>query len=104
MEPIETIAFLGDKEFSICLRPKSLNVLGTCDVKKQLIVASNGYKTLEYTLSNIKFNPSLQESVITAIGYVGCNKMSKGVCYKDQEILGTIDKLPIEYLGAVAHI
>lgn len=104
MEPIETTAILADKEFSICLRPKSLNILGTCDVKKQTIVASNGYKTLDYTIKNIKWNSDMQSSVITAIGYVGCNKMSKGVCYNDQTILGTVEKLPIEYLGAIVYM
>lgn len=104
MEHMETTAVLADKEFSICIRPISLNILGTCDVNKQTIVASNGYKTLDYSISNLKLFPTTQRSVITAIGYKGCNNMAKGVCYEDQKILGTIDKLPIEYLGAVVSI
>ena len=90
--------------FQACVRPLALQILGTCDVTKTLLVAKNGYKTTEYKIKNIQLKTPRQPVVITAIGYLNCTHMTKGICYNDQKILGPVNKLPEEVLNKVIFL
>lgn len=90
--------------YNACVRPLSLQILGTCDVSKEIVVAKNGYKTTEYSVKNIQYSEPKQSVKITAIGYKNCTHMAKGICYKNQEILGPINKLPNIVLGEIIFV